>query len=211
MNLRRLFHTSLIQSVHLRTSHYSVLGVGPNATPSEIKRAFYRQSMRWHPDRNQGSDTAHQQFLKITEAYGVLSNQQQKRQYDRSLHINYNSNSNSNKPYRYHSSAFSSAGDYTTAHRTPRHSTQRASSYQSRRTGSGQRVRSNFEEWERQHYDALKTKADTIGRYARSEAGGSAVRGSQVMLFQFLEMMGVTVAVVGGSWCGYKIYLFVSA
>ncbi|ORX70537.1 heat shock protein DnaJ, partial [Linderina pennispora] len=62
--------------------HYTVLGVPTSATQKEIKSAFYKQSMQWHPDRNQGSDEAHKKFLKINEAYSVLGTEQSRTAYD---------------------------------------------------------------------------------------------------------------------------------
>ncbi|PIA15472.1 heat shock protein DnaJ, partial [Coemansia reversa NRRL 1564] len=68
-----------------RANHYTILGVTPTATLSEVKSAFYKSSMKWHPDRNEGSEEAHKRFLKISEAYSVLSNEQRRGAYDRSL------------------------------------------------------------------------------------------------------------------------------
>lgn len=58
--------------------YYEVLGVGKNASPDEIKKAFRRQAVKHHPD--QGGDEA--QFKQINEAYEVLSNPDKKQRYD---------------------------------------------------------------------------------------------------------------------------------
>jgi len=64
------------------TNHYSTLGVNPKATPEEIKKAYRSLSMKYHPDHNQGDDTAEEKFKEINEAYSVLSNPDKRRNYD---------------------------------------------------------------------------------------------------------------------------------
>jgi len=51
---------------------YAVLGVEPGATEEEIRRAYRRQALRWHPDRNAGDPAAAERFKAISEAYAVL-------------------------------------------------------------------------------------------------------------------------------------------
>jgi len=60
------------------TNHYETLGVGKTATPDEIKRAYRKMASKHHPDK--GGDTA--AFQKIEEAYRVLSDPNQRQQYD---------------------------------------------------------------------------------------------------------------------------------
>ena len=52
--------------------YYSVLGVARNASEEEIRRAFRRKAMEYHPDRNKNAD-AEEKFKEINEAYQVLS------------------------------------------------------------------------------------------------------------------------------------------
>ncbi len=52
---------------------YQILGINRFATPDEIKIAFRREAMKWHPDRNQNSDEASTRFHQAAEAYRVLS------------------------------------------------------------------------------------------------------------------------------------------
>ncbi|XP_061400043.1 dnaJ homolog subfamily C member 30, mitochondrial-like [Musca vetustissima] len=65
--------------------HYNVLGISRRATQSEIKAAYYRLSMLYHPDKNQGSDTAALKFREITQAYEVLGNYKLRRLYDKGV------------------------------------------------------------------------------------------------------------------------------
>jgi molecular chaperone DnaJ len=51
---------------------YEVLGIGPEATQAEIKSAFHREALRWHPDRNPDDPSAEARFKAASEAYEVL-------------------------------------------------------------------------------------------------------------------------------------------
>lgn len=62
--------------------YYSVLGVPRNATDEQVKRAFRKLAMEYHPDRN-GDPGAHDRFKEINEAYEVLSDPQKRAYYDR--------------------------------------------------------------------------------------------------------------------------------
>lgn len=73
-----------------RANHYKVLGVKPSASLAEIKQAYRRLAVKYHPDRNHDAN-AHQRFHLITEAYKVLSDDQQRRQYDKN-HIHPDAN-----------------------------------------------------------------------------------------------------------------------
>lgn len=63
--------------------YYRILGVEPSASPSAIRKAWRRESFLWHPDRNpnRGPD-AHVRFLDLSEAWAVLSDSNQRREYD---------------------------------------------------------------------------------------------------------------------------------
>lgn len=56
-----------------RKDHYRVLGVEPGASPEEIKAAYRRLAMKYHPDRNPGDKAAEEQFKDIQEAYEALT------------------------------------------------------------------------------------------------------------------------------------------
>ena len=62
--------------------YYSVLGVARSASDEEIRRAFRRKAMEFHPDRNKNPD-AEERFKEINEAYQVLSDSKKRTQYDR--------------------------------------------------------------------------------------------------------------------------------
>ncbi len=63
-------------------NYYDILGVGENAAPEEIKKAFRTLAKKYHPDRNQGNKTAEAKFKEISEAYDTLSDTKKKSQYD---------------------------------------------------------------------------------------------------------------------------------
>ncbi len=63
--------------------YYKILGVQSNASDAEIKKAYRKLAMQYHPDRNPGKEEwANQKFKEINEAYGVLGDAQKKKQYD---------------------------------------------------------------------------------------------------------------------------------
>ncbi|CAG9167262.1 Chaperone protein DnaJ [Cupriavidus laharis] len=65
------------------TTLYATLGVESDATLDEIKRAYRRAAMKWHPDRNPGREAeAHAAFQEIRDAYAILSDTGQRRIYD---------------------------------------------------------------------------------------------------------------------------------
>ena len=63
--------------------YYSILGVTENASDGEIKKAYRKLAMQYHPDRNTGNEKwANEKFKEINEAYGILGDPQKRKQYD---------------------------------------------------------------------------------------------------------------------------------
>ena len=62
--------------------YYKILGVSKNASDEEIKKAYRKLAMKYHPDHTKGNKTAEEKFKKISEAYAVLSDKKKRSQYD---------------------------------------------------------------------------------------------------------------------------------
>ncbi len=69
-----------------KRDYYEVLGVSRNATDEEIKRAYRRLAIQYHPDKNPNNKEAEERFKEATEAYEVLRDSQRRRQYDQFGH-----------------------------------------------------------------------------------------------------------------------------
>jgi curved DNA-binding protein len=64
------------------TDYYKILGVNKTASESEIKKAYRKLAMKYHPDHTKGDKNAEETFKKISEAYAVLSDKEKRQQYD---------------------------------------------------------------------------------------------------------------------------------
>ncbi|MFZ9241325.1 MAG: DnaJ domain-containing protein, partial [Chitinophagaceae bacterium] len=73
-----------------KRDYYEVLGVAKSASADEIKKAYRKVAMQFHPDRNPGDKVAEEKFKEAAEAYEVLSDQEKKAQYDRFGHAGLN-------------------------------------------------------------------------------------------------------------------------
>src|SRR5215831_11844935 len=69
-----------------KRDYYEVLGVSRTAGEEELKKAYRRLAIQFHPDRNPGDKQAEEKFKEINEAYQVLSDQEKRAQYDRFGH-----------------------------------------------------------------------------------------------------------------------------
>ena len=64
------------------TDYYKILGVNKTSSDEEIKKAYRKLAMKYHPDHTKGDKTAEEKFKSISEAYAVLSDKEKRRQYD---------------------------------------------------------------------------------------------------------------------------------
>ena len=65
---------------------YAVLGVARQASPDELKKAFRKLAMKYHPDKNPGDKQAEDRFKEVNEAYDILSDSKKKQMYDQFGH-----------------------------------------------------------------------------------------------------------------------------
>jgi molecular chaperone DnaJ len=75
-----------------KRDYYEILGVTKGATADEIKKAYRKVAMQYHPDRNPGDKSAEDKFKEAAEAYEVLSDQDKRAQYDRFGHAGVSGN-----------------------------------------------------------------------------------------------------------------------
>ena len=69
-----------------KRDYYEVLEVGKNASPEEIKKAYRKKAIQFHPDKNPGDTASEEKFKEAAEAYEVLSNAEKKQRYDQFGH-----------------------------------------------------------------------------------------------------------------------------
>ncbi|WP_343154880.1 molecular chaperone DnaJ [Buchnera aphidicola (Pseudoregma panicola)] len=84
-----------------KKDYYKILGISQSATDLEIKKAYKRLAIKYHPDRNQGNKNFEEKFKEIKQAYEILSNKEKRSAYDKYGHqafdqSNYNNNYNGN-------------------------------------------------------------------------------------------------------------------
>ncbi|MDF4202363.1 MULTISPECIES: molecular chaperone DnaJ [Maribacter] len=70
----------------MKEDYYEVLGISKNATAAEIKKAYRKKALQYHPDKNPGDSSAEEKFKKSAEAYEILSDADKKARYDQFGH-----------------------------------------------------------------------------------------------------------------------------
>jgi molecular chaperone DnaJ len=75
-----------------KRDYYEVLGLTKEATKEEIKKAYRKQALKYHPDKNPGDKKSEENFKEAAEAYEVLSNDEKKARYDRYGHAGMGNN-----------------------------------------------------------------------------------------------------------------------
>ena len=81
-----------------KTDYYDILGVSRNDSEEEIRKAFRKKAMEYHPDRNRNPD-AEEKFKEINEAYQVLTDSKKRTQYDRFGHSGVSANGGFDRPF----------------------------------------------------------------------------------------------------------------
>ncbi|ABJ90572.1 molecular chaperone DnaJ [Buchnera aphidicola] len=93
-----------------KQDYYTTLNISNTASQLDIKRAYKKLAIKYHPDRNQGNKTAEEKFKKIKQAYEILSDTKKRNLYDQYGHSAFEQNNNSNNEF--HSSFTTSTSDF---------------------------------------------------------------------------------------------------
>ena len=70
----------------MKEDFYDILGVSKSASAAEIKKAYRKKAIAYHPDKNPGDETAEQKFKEAAEAYEILGDEQKRAKYDQYGH-----------------------------------------------------------------------------------------------------------------------------
>ncbi|MBR1648553.1 MAG: molecular chaperone DnaJ [Alphaproteobacteria bacterium] len=92
-----------------KADYYEILEVAKTATGEEIKKAYHKLAMKYHPDRNAGDEKAEAKFKEINEAYEILKDEQKRAAYDRYGHAAFEQGGGAN-PFDFN---FGGAGGFT--------------------------------------------------------------------------------------------------
>ncbi len=79
-----------------KRDYYEILGVSKNASDDEIKKAYRKLAIKYHPDKNPGDKSAEEKFKEISEAHEVLSDKQKRARYDQFGHAGVNGGASGN-------------------------------------------------------------------------------------------------------------------
>src|SRR6186713_3172142 len=86
------------KSRFMKRDFYEILGVSKSASQEEIKKAYRKVAMQYHPDRNPGDKASEEKFKEAAEAYEILSDQDKRAQYDRYGHAGVSGNGRGGHP-----------------------------------------------------------------------------------------------------------------
>ena len=84
----------------MRTDYYAILGVKPSAAEQEIKSAYRKLAILFHPDKNPNDRAAEEKFIKVKEAYEILIDPVKRKKYDSGIHYHQSYFKNSSHPRR---------------------------------------------------------------------------------------------------------------
>ena len=76
----------------MKEDYYDILGISKGASAAEIKKAYRKKAVQYHPDKNPGDAKAEEMFKKAAEAYEVLSDENKKARYDQYGHAAFDGN-----------------------------------------------------------------------------------------------------------------------
>jgi molecular chaperone DnaJ len=79
--------------------YYNILEISESSGPADIKSAYKKLAIKWHPDKNNGSKESEERFKEVAEAYEILSDQKKRIIYDNSRKSNNYNNSNNNEEF----------------------------------------------------------------------------------------------------------------
>lgn len=171
--LTKYFSISAVYSI----SHYESLGLTRHATQADIKSAYYKMSMEFHPDKNKGSEDAAEKFRAISEAYEVLGNLRLRRLYDKGI-------------------LYTAGAQFARNAEGTTQNDSESKFYTSREQRSkapppaGKTPIYNFDEWTHMHYGAsFARREEAKARYA-SKVGRSI--SDRHFLFSEIMLIGVT-------------------